>query len=122
VIDLTDRVSDPLGLLLEIRVGGGTDIAGSLRYARTLVTVPARTIVIVVSDFEEGGPVAELVAEVQALVSGGCRLLGLAALDDQGAPRYDSGIAGQLVSAGMPVAALTPMELARWIGEHIRGA
>ena len=122
VIDLTDRVSDPLGLLLEIRVGGGTNIAGSLRYARTLVTVPARTIVIVVSDFEEGGPVSELVAEVQALTSGGCRLLGLAALDDQGAPRYDSGVAGQLVAAGMPIAALTPLELARWIGEHIRGS
>ena len=122
VIDLTDRVSDPLALLLEIRVGGGTNIAGSLRYARTLVTVPARTIVIVVSDFEEGGPVSELVAEVQALVGSGCQVLGLAALDDRGAPRYDSGIAGQLVAVGMPIAALTPLELARWIGEQIRGA
>jgi hypothetical protein len=121
VVDLSDRVEDPLGLLLEIRVGGGTHIAAALSYARTLVTVPARTIVVVVSDFEEGGPVSELIAEVRALAGGGSRLLGLAALDDRGAPRYDTGIAEQLVAAGMPIAALTPMELARWLGEQLRG-
>jgi Mg-chelatase subunit ChlD len=121
VVDLSDRVEDPLGLLLEIRVGGGTHIAAALSYARTLVTVPARTIVVVVSDFEEGGPISELIAEVRALAGGGSRLLGLAALDDRGAPRYDTGIAEQLVAAGMPIAALTPMELARWLGERLRG-
>jgi Mg-chelatase subunit ChlD len=122
VVDMTDRVSDPLGLLLEVQIGGGTDIAGALGYARTLVTVPARTIVVVVSDFEEGGSTGRLVAEVRALAAGGSRLLGLAALDDRGAPRYDAGIAEQLVEAGMPIAALTPLELARWIGERIHGA
>ena len=122
VIDLSDRVDDPLGLLMEIRVGGGTDIAGALRYAKGLVTVPARTIVIVVSDFEEGGPTAPLIAEVRSLASGGSQLLGLAALDDRGAPRYEAGIAASLVDAGMPIAALTPLELARWVGERLRGA
>ncbi|AOR37547.1 hypothetical protein BFF78_36635 [Streptomyces fodineus] len=119
VIDLTDHVEDPLSLLLEVSVGGGTHIAAGLRHARELVTVPSRTLVVVVSDFEEGYPVGGLLAEVRALVGAGCHVLGCASLDDTGRPRYSTGVAGQLVSAGMPVAALSPLELARWVGEKI---
>ncbi|MFF8770908.1 DUF5682 family protein [Kitasatospora sp. NPDC015120] len=120
VVDLTDRVTDPLSLLLEVQVGGGTDIAGGLRYARGLVTVPSRTLIAVVSDFEEGGPVGRLLAQTRALVGSGCHLLGCAALDDTGNARYSKAVAGQLVAAGMPVAALSPQELARWVGEKVR--
>ncbi|MFE7590458.1 DUF5682 family protein [Kitasatospora sp. NPDC057512] len=120
VLDLTERVDDPLGLLLEVRVGGGTSIASGLRYARELVTVPSRTLVAVVSDFEEGGPVGGLLAQTRALVDSGVHLLGCAALDDTGTARYSKAVAGQLVAAGMPVAALSPLELARWVGEKVR--
>ncbi|MGW6138537.1 DUF5682 family protein [Streptomyces sp. NPDC055144] len=120
VLDLTEHVHDPLALLLETRVGGGTHIAAGLRHARTLVTVPSRTLVVVVSDFEEGYPVGGMLAEVRELVGAGCHVLGCASLDDAGRPRYSTGIAGQLVAAGMPVAALSPLELARWVGEKIR--
>jgi Mg-chelatase subunit ChlD len=119
VVDLTDRVHDPLSLLLEVSVGGGTHIAAGLRYARELVTVPARTLVVVVSDFEEGYPVSGLLAEVRALAESGATLLGCASLDDAGRPRYSVSVAGQLVAAGMPVAALSPLELARWVGEQV---
>ncbi|MGW3243479.1 DUF5682 family protein [Streptomyces sp. NPDC001070] len=119
VIDLTDHVQDPLSLLLEVSVGGGTHIAAGLRHARELVTVPSRTLVVVVSDFEEGYPIGGLLAEVRALVGAGCHVLGCASLDDAGRPRYSTGVAGQLVAAGMPVAALSPLELARWVGEKI---
>jgi len=120
VMDLSERVDDPLGLLLEISVGGGTHIARGLRYARSLMTVPSRTIVAVVTDFEEGFPVSGLVSEVRALVESGAKCLGLAALDDRGKPRYARGVAELVVAAGMPVAALTPLELAQWIGDKIR--
>ncbi|SOD88942.1 VWA domain containing CoxE-like protein [Streptomyces sp. Ag109_G2-15] len=119
VIDLTDHVEDPLSLLLEVSVGGGTHIAAGLRHARELVTVPSRTLVVVVSDFEEGYPLGGLLAEVRALVGSGCHVLGCASLDDAGRPRYSTGVASQLVAAGMPVAALSPLELARWVGEKI---
>ncbi|MET7332042.1 DUF5682 family protein [Nonomuraea sp. NPDC005650] len=121
VIDLTDRVDDPLSLLLEVRVGGGTHIAAGLAQARTLVTVPSRTLVVVVSDFEEGYPIGGLLGEVRALAGSGVHLLGCAALDDQGVPRYSIPIAQQLVAAGMPVAALSPLALARWVGDRLRG-
>ncbi|WP_327334735.1 DUF5682 family protein [Streptomyces anulatus] len=117
VVDLTGHVHDPLSLLLEVSVGGGTHIAAGLRHARSLIAVPSRTLVVVISDFEEGAPLAGLLAEVRSLVNTGCHVLGCASLDDAGRPRYSTGVAGQLVAAGMPVAALSPLELARWIGE-----
>ncbi len=120
VLDLSGLVDDPLGLLLEVSVGGGTNIAKGLAYVRNLIKVPARTIVILVSDFEEGGSVNALINEVRALSSSGVKLLGLAALDNTGAPRYERRIAQQVADAGMDVAALTPLELARWVGEKIK--
>ncbi len=121
VTDLSSHAADPLELLLSVSIGGGTRLARGLRFARTLLTVPARSIVVLVSDFEEGGPVGDLIAEVSALHETGARLLGLAALGEGKAPRYHRGIAEQVVRAGMPVAALSPLELARWVGEKIRG-
>jgi Mg-chelatase subunit ChlD len=120
IVDLSDHASDPLALLLEVAVGGGTHIAKALRYARGLAVVPQRTIVLCVTDFEEGYAPEALVAEVRALVESGVTCLGLAALDDRGAPRYHVQIAEMVASAGMPVAALSPLELARWVGEKIR--
>ncbi|MDA1015314.1 MAG: DUF5682 family protein, partial [Planctomycetota bacterium] len=58
VIDFTDRVDDPLAMLLEVEVGGGTHIAKGLRAARERLRVPSRSIVLTVSDFEEGWPVS----------------------------------------------------------------
>jgi Mg-chelatase subunit ChlD len=120
VVDLTHQVDDPLGLLLEVSIGGGTNIGAGLRYARERLTVPSRTIVALVTDFEEGVSVGGLLAEVRALAESGAHLLGLAALDDRGQPDFNRGIAAQVAAAGMPVAALSPLELARWIGERVR--
>ena len=57
---------------------------------------------------------------MRQLVEAGVTCLGVAALDDRGAPRYAVPIAEQVAAAGMPVAALTPVEMARWIGEQVR--
>jgi Mg-chelatase subunit ChlD len=120
VVDLTHRVDDPLGLLLEVSIGGGTNIGAGLRYARERLTVPSRTIAALVTDFEEGVSVGGLLAEVRALAESGVHLLGLAALDDRGQADFNRGIAAQVAAAGMPVAALSPLELAHWIGERVR--
>jgi len=60
--------------------------------------------------------------ELQRLAAeAGVTLLGLAALDEQARPRYDTAMAAKVAAAGMPVAALSPLELARWVGEKLRG-
>ena len=51
----------------------------------------------------------------------GAKLLGLAALDDDAKPRYHTGNAAAVVSAGMAVAAVSPERLAQWVGDQIRG-
>ena len=76
-------------------------------------------MIVLVSDFEEGFSTGELLYEVQNLAATGAKLLGLASLDAGGKPRYHKGIASQLVAAGMPVAALSPMEVARWVREQM---
>ncbi|BBM85373.1 DUF5682 family protein [Candidatus Uabimicrobium amorphum] len=119
VIDFSERVQDPLDLLFHVSIGGGTLIAKGLNYARNLIEKPAQTIVVLISDFAEGGAVSHLLHEVDALKNTGCHLLGLAAIDNSGQPCYETAIAEQVVSAGMPVAALTPLELSRWIAKKV---
>ena len=122
VIDLSDQVDDPLSLLMEVQVGGGTHIGLGLRAAREAVKNPTRTIVVLVSDFEEGVSIARMLGEAQTLAESGVKLLGLAALDDEANPRYHAGNASALAAAGMSVAAVTPERLAQWVGDQIRGA
>ena len=120
VIDFSERVSDPLQLLLEVEVGGGTDIAQAMRVARSKVRVPTRTLCAVISDFEEPGSVDPLLAEVDALARSGVNLLGCAALDDSGTACFNAGIAAQVAAAGMRVAAVSPLQLAQWVRQVVR--
>ena len=122
VIDHSGLVDDPLALLLGVEVGGGTRIAKAMAYTRSQITVPSRSLVVLITDFEEGDPPHRLPAELRAMAEAGVTLLGLAALDEQARPRYDTAMAAKVAAAGMPVAALSPLELARWVGEKLRGA
>lgn len=121
VIDLSNSVDDPLALLMEVQVGGGTHIGLGLRAAREAIKNPSRTIVVAVTDFEEGVSIGEMLAEVRMIADSGAKPLGLAALDDQAKPRYHAGNAALVVAAGMPVAAVSPERLAQWVGDQIRG-
>jgi uncharacterized protein with von Willebrand factor type A (vWA) domain len=120
VVDLTDRITDPVEVLMKVQLGGGTDIAKAVSYAATLVENPRRTIVVVITDFFEGGNAEALVKKVQALCQQGTFVLGLAALDEAANPVYDRGLGRRLLEAGAHVGAMTPGELAAWIAEKVR--
>lgn len=120
VIDLSDSVEDPLELLLEIKVGGGTNIAQGVRFAATKVTNPSKTVVVLISDFEEWGSVNNLTTAIRNLADSGVKLIGCAALDDEGKAAYNVGIAESVAAAGMRVASVSPMQLARWVGEVLQ--
>lgn len=122
VIDLSEQVHDPLSLLLEVQVGGGTHIGLGLRHARGGLRVPSRSIVILVTDFEEGVSPGEMISEVRALIESGAKCIGLAALDDSGVARFHQGCAQMVADAGMPVAAVSPEKLAQWVGDQIRSS
>lgn len=122
VIDLSDQVHDPLSLLLEVQVGGGTHIGLGLRHARGGLKVPSRSIILLVTDFEEGVSPGEMISEVRALIESGAKCIGLAALDDSGVARFHQGCAQMVADAGMPVAAVSPEKLAQWVGDQIRSS
>lgn len=117
VVDLTDLVGDPVELLMTVQLGGGTDIAQAVTYAGQVLENPARAVVVLVSDFCEGGPPSHLVTAVRRLVEARVTTIGLAALDGTAHPSYDRRMAEQLADVGMPVAALTPGRLAEWLAE-----
>lgn len=120
LLDLSEHVSDPLALLLEVSIGGGTDIGRAMAYARTLVKRPQKTLLAVVSDFDEGGSVPRLVSECEELAASGVHLLGCAALNRSGKASYNASIAAQLVAAGMPIAAVTPHGLTAWVADVVK--
>jgi Mg-chelatase subunit ChlD len=117
VTDLTDLASDPVAVLMTAQLGGGTDIANALAFCESLVTTPSRTVIALISDFEEGGSVTHLLAGVSRLKSSGVTLLGLAALNEDAEPSYDKSMAERLTGRGMEVAALTPEHFAEWLGD-----
>jgi Mg-chelatase subunit ChlD len=120
IVDLTEDCSDPVALLMKVQLGGGTDIAQALAYGANLVINPRQTIIVLITDFYEGGSVNQLYATTKRLVESGVTLLGLAALDDRANPNYDRDVAQRMVALGAHVAAMTPGELATWVAQKVR--
>ncbi|UQZ89862.1 hypothetical protein C4J81_11825 [Deltaproteobacteria bacterium Smac51] len=121
VVDLTTEADDPVELLMKVQLGGGTDIAKAVAYAQGLIENPARSVVVLITDFCEGGDDGELVRRAKALTESGVHLLGLAALDERARPDYDRDMAARLVKVGAQVGAMTPGELASWLAQKIQG-
>jgi Mg-chelatase subunit ChlD len=119
VVDLTESAGDPTEVLMSVQLGGGTNIGGALEYCASLVDQPTRTILVVVTDFCEGGSIAPMLATIKRLRGEGVRVLGLAALDADARPSYDRATAEACVEAGAEVAALTPKRLAEWLSQAI---
>ncbi|WPP39652.1 VWA domain-containing protein [Paenibacillus hunanensis] len=120
VVDLSGRLEDPVDLLMSVQLGGGTHIAKALRYSEKLIENPARTIVVLVSDLEEGYPIQSMYAACKDILDAGSRLIVLPALNYEGTAVYDRNAARRLTDMGANVAAITPNRLAEWIGEIIR--
>lgn len=120
IVDLTSDCQDPVETLMKVQLGGGTDIGQAMRYAQSLVQNPRKTIVVLVTDFYEGGSPENLLSTTRELTESGVTLLGLAALDDQANPCYDKNIAQAMVNYGAEVGAMTPGELATWVAEKVR--
>jgi hypothetical protein len=121
VVDLTGYIDDPAEALMTIQLGGGTDIGKALAYCEGLITVPHRTIVVLVSDLCDGGGYRNMYARARGIVEAGAKLICLTALDSGCTGMYDRSAAKRMVALGAAVAALTPGKLAEWVGEVIGG-
>jgi len=119
VVDLSGYVEDPVETLMSIQLGGGTNIAGALGYCEGLIEYPFRTILVLVTDLYEGGGYQRLYATAKGIIESGARLVVLTALDMEANPSYDRNAASVLADMGAFVGAMTPEDLAAWIGNVI---
>jgi hypothetical protein len=131
VADLSHLLHDPVDLLFGLQLGGGTDIAGAMEYVASLVSRPADTVVVLITDLFEGGNRDLLEQRVARLVQSAVTVVCLLALSDEGAPVYDHEQAARLASLGVASFACTPdlfpdlvaaalerRDLTRWAGEQ----
>ncbi|BCK53549.1 VWA domain-containing protein [Nocardia wallacei] len=108
VVDLTEQLADPVDVLFGTQLGGGTDINRAIAYCGQLITRPADTLFVLISDLYEGGLRDEMLRRIAAMTEAGVQVLVLLALSDDGAPAYDHDNAAALAGLGVPAFACTP--------------
>ncbi|HJT74733.1 MAG TPA: VWA domain-containing protein, partial [Chitinophaga sp.] len=108
VADLTEELADPVDLLFGVQLGGGTDIQAALSYCQQIITRPADTVLVLITDLFEGGNEERMRRRAAELVAAGVQVIVLLALNDDGAPSYDHDNARYLSNLGIPVFACTP--------------
>lgn len=108
VVDMSDKLDDPVELLFGVQLGGGTDINGAVSYCQSIIREPRNTIFVLISDLYEGGVEAQLLRRAAELVDSGVQFITLLALSDEGAPSYDRDLAAKLAALGVPSFACTP--------------
>ena len=108
VVDLTEKLDDPVELLFATQLGGGTDINRALAYCQGLIRQSSDTILILISDLYEGGVREELLKRAASLKAAGVQMIALLALSDDGAPSFDHQNAAALAALEIPSFACTP--------------
>jgi len=108
IVDLTEHLKDPVDVLFGTQLGGGTDINRAVGYCQKLITRPAQTIFVLISDLIEGGVAEQLLRRTQEIVGNGTTMICLLALSDKGTPCYDEDLAAKMSALGAPAFACTP--------------
>jgi Mg-chelatase subunit ChlD len=123
VVDISDKLGQPVDVLMNTQLGGGNDTALALRYATSLIKQPKRSILVLISDFYEDDDRMEnlMVDQARYLADSGVRLVGLAALGYDARPFYKKVAADKLRKVGMDILACTPEQLAECMARIIRG-
>ncbi|MFZ2175546.1 MAG: VWA domain-containing protein [Rhodococcus sp. (in: high G+C Gram-positive bacteria)] len=108
VVDLTDKLSDPVDVLFGTQLGGGTDINRAIAYSQSLIRRPESSLFVLISDLYEGGIRTEMLRRMAAMKAAGVQMVVLLALSDDGAPSFDHDNAAALAGLGIPAFACTP--------------
>ncbi|MFX0094863.1 MAG: VWA domain-containing protein, partial [Candidatus Hodarchaeota archaeon] len=119
VVDLTEEVGDPVDILMKVTLGGGTDITKCLKYVRSLITNPRRTLIILITDFYEGNSYHNLDEQIIHIKESGAHLLGIGALSRSARPVFNRDYARKLNKMGIDVIACTPEKLAPIVAKII---
>jgi Mg-chelatase subunit ChlD len=121
VVDLTEQLTDPVDVLMGVQLGGGTDINRALTYCQSLITRPADTVFVLITDLYEGGDRDAMLKRAAAIVGTGVRMVTMLALSDHGAPSFDQKNAAALAAMGVPSFACTPDRFPDLMAHAIQG-
>lgn len=108
VVDLTQKLLDPVEVIFGTQLGGGTDINLALSYCHSLIRQPSETILVIISDLFEGGNNDEMVKRLASIIASGVQVITLLALNDDGTPSFDHRNAAIFSELGSPAFACTP--------------
>lgn len=122
IVDLTPYLSgDPVELLFNLQLGGGTDIAQAVAYGSKLIKNPEKCIFVLITDLYEGGDETALLSQLRALRESKVQTLCLLALEE-GKPVYNKPLARQVAALDIPTFAATPDKLLEVMEQILKGA
>ncbi len=120
VVDLSSKIDDPVDVLMSVQLGGGTDITRAVRYGQSLIKNPKKAIMVIISDFYEGGGYDNLTKALKHVLEGQTKILGIAALGYNSQPMYDRRYAREMKQMGIDVLACTPKNLPELIAKLMK--
>lgn len=121
IMDLTHLCQDPVDLLFGFQMGGGTDIAKSIAYCRSLIENPGKTLFFLISDLMEGGNRGALLRRIEEMKESGVKVIVLLAIADGGKPCYDEQTAQRIANMDIPCFACTPEKLPLLLERALKG-
>ena len=119
VVDLSEHIKEPIDILFKVQLGGGTNIAQALEYAKKITFAPDKTIVLLISDLFDSNDYKLMYKNANDIIESGSKLIILTALDYNANSIYDKEVARYFSKIGAKVGALTPSKLSKWISDII---
>ena len=119
VVDLSEHIKEPIDILFKVQLGGGTNIAQALEYAKKITFAPDKTIVLLISDLFDSNDYKHMYKNANDIIESGSKLIVLTALDYNANSIYDKEAARYFSKIGAKVGALTPSKLSKWISDII---
>ena len=119
VVDLSEHIKEPIDILFKVQLGGGTNIAQALEYAKKITFAPDKTIVLLISDLFDSNDYKLMYKNANDIIESGSKLIVLTALDYNANSIYDKEAARYFLKIGSKVGALTPSKLSKWISDII---
>ncbi len=119
VVDLSEHIKEPIDILFKVQLGGGTNIAQALEYAKKITFAPDKTIVLLISDLFDSNDYKLMYKNANDIIESGSKLIILTALDYNANSIYDKEAARYFSKIGAKVGASTPSKLSKWISDII---
>lgn len=113
IVDISDAKTDPIDLLLDVQLGGGTNVARALEYSKKLIKRPEKTLCITITDlFSEEVPMLRAFEDIK---NTGAKTIVFTGIEEDAKAYYNGNFAAKLEQIGIPVESVTVKELANYI-------